>query len=159
MNKNKVIVVVCVSLMLLLSIYMGYELSKNMRKDSSVSRGRLTKEYKEIKELKYDYDEKRGHRLYQQMCSRCHNVDLNGVGSIPSLKISHYVKDERFVKILTNGLSGDMPGFGMIPNQDLSHIINYVRSFQNIEKITPVQVIDIKLKYVERSKYWTIKEL
>jgi hypothetical protein len=145
--------------MLALSIFMGYELSKNMRKDSSVNRGRLTKEYKKIKDIKYNFDEKRGHRLYQQMCSKCHNVNLNGIGNIPSLKTSQYIKDNRFVKILTNGLNGQMPGFSMIPNKDLSHIINYVKSFQNLEIITPIQIIDIKLKFIERSKHWTTKDL
>lgn len=156
MNKTKLFISLFVGSMLLLSIYLGYQLSQNMRQDSSQKRGKLTKEYKKIKDINYIYDEKLAMRTYNNLCSKCHGANLKGSDFYPSLIDSKVTKDKlKFVKVLTNGLNGKMPAFNFIPNKDLTDLINYIAKLN----LTHKELLDLKLEIVQRDKPWTKEEL
>lgn len=156
MNKTKVFISIFVFAMLSLSVFMGYVLSQNMRQDSSLLRGKLTKEYKEIKSIDYIYNESNAQRTYSNLCSKCHGVDLKGNSTYPSLVDSKITKNHfKLVKILSNGLNKKMPAFNFIPNKDITDLINFLQS----EKIDHKQLLDLKLKIVERNTPWTKEEL
>jgi mono/diheme cytochrome c family protein len=167
MNKTKIFIIFSVGSMLIISIYMGYVLSNHMRQDSSLERGRLTKEYKKIKDTEYSFDKKNAQKLYSNLCMKCHAQDLRGSEYYPSLKDSPVLKDKlKLVKVLTHGLQGkivrgektfdgQMPGFKFIPNKDMADLINFLKE----NTITHKELIDLKLKIVNREKPWTDQEL
>jgi len=157
-----------------ISLVLAWVMGQNYSKDTSKERKRIAEQVKALEDGSYTVDLSRGERLYGQFCMRCHGVDGQGSASAPTLVNSPALtaSDEVLVKILSNGMKGKiersgrkydlvMPGFKMIPALDLAHVSNYIRTkfSKNSEEVTLKDVLETKLKSVERKKAWTPQEL
>jgi copper transport protein len=78
----------------------------------------------------------RGRLLFSQNCIQCHGETGRGDGPLastlpipPANLYDHipYHPDEFFFSVITNGLSGVMPAFRALPEEDRWHILNYLR--------------------------------
>lgn len=117
-----------------------------------------------------------GARIYAQSCSACHQADGAGMpGVFPPLIGTEWVigSEDRFIRILLHGVTGDievegevyngaMPTWGpMLNDDDLAAVATYVRqSWGN--KAPPVKaatVARIRKQFAARTTPWTATEL
>jgi len=125
----------------------------------------------------------RGAFIFSTVCQTCHGSDGNGVTALaPPLNNSNWVKGDKnkLIPIVLYGLSGtvevagkvyqapeingEMPGIGQnkdYTDDDISQILNYVRnSWSNkAEKISAADIQNIRNKYNDRQKPFTMEEL
>ncbi|MBC75565.1 MAG: hypothetical protein CME64_06075 [Halobacteriovoraceae bacterium] len=157
-----------------ISLVLAWVMSRNYLKDSSKERKRIAELIKSIDEGQFTPDVNRGQRAYTQFCMRCHGAEGKGSASAPPLVGSPALaaKNEVLIKVLLHGMRGKierggrtydmvMPGFKMIPANDLAHVANYIRNkfSQNKAVVTHKNVLEVQLKSVERNKAWTPEEL
>ena len=147
--------------MILLSVIVAKIMANNLGQDDSKERFKLTKDYKKYKDIDYKYDAVVGKKLYANMCASCHRADGLGAMIAPPLAGSQIVQNEqdKLLKIVVKGLKGEitrngksynssMPGFKIIPHEDLAHVINYIKnSFGNTSDahIPTVEIIKTKI--------------
>lgn len=139
-------------------------MSKNLRKDESKERYKLTIDYKKIKEETYDYKPHSAKALYLSFCSKCHNENGLGTMMAPALVDSPVIVDstktQLLLKIIIQGMQGKMvrnhreynsimPGFKNLAHKDLSHITNYIRFELNNIKGNPVHPVEVIKTKVE----------
>ncbi len=97
-----------------------------------------------------------GKRIYKLYCASCHKENGEGVtGTFPPLKNAEYVSGPKhdFLRVLIKGLKGEvlvlgqkydqhMPAFGLLSDQDITDVANYVR--QNFgREVTGVETSDV----------------
>jgi len=174
-NNTKKYVLYSLLGMVALSIIMAWFMAQNLKQDSSKQRFILTKEYKKLKKLDYTYDEKRGQAVYKGLCAKCHRTDGVGTRQTPPLVDAKVLSGDprKSMNIIIGGLAGGiirnrkpfdsiMPGFKMIPSQDLAHVLNYVRKTFGKDTgadIPVVEIVKAKVKNIDRSKAYTEEEL
>lgn len=163
-----------IGLLVLVSAWLTWVMIGNYNKDSSKERSILTRAHKEATKETFTYDAKRGSEVYNKFCLRCHGSNGAGTMSAPPLAGSKLVNSapEVITKLVVNGMKGKieragrvydmvMPGFKMITNEDLAHVLSYVRSSFGNEssEVNKVKVIEVKVENVERKRPWTEAEL
>lgn len=174
-NQTKLFVVLSLAIMVLLSLYIGWTMSENYKKDDSKDRYRLTQLYKKHKKEEYKFNMPKGHTLYHNMCVKCHSANGQGIANTyPPLANSSLVQNSfaKTVRILLHGMKGpiirngvqynsEMPGFKKIEPEDMAHLINYIRrSFGNKAEIIPtIEVIKAYVDTVDRKLPYTENEI
>lgn len=125
----------------------------------------------------------RGAAIFTSSCQTCHGADGNGVNALaPPLNKSAWVQGDknRLISIVLYGLtgpvtvngheykkpeiSGDMPGIvsnDEYSEKDIADLLNYIRHSwnNNGSVITAEDIINIKKKYSNREKPFTVDEL
>lgn len=125
----------------------------------------------------------KGATLFYFNCKTCHGIDGNGTASLaPPFNQSEWVTGDKnkLISIVLFGLTGpvkvnghlykapeingDMPGIGFskaISDEDIAQVLSFIRkSWQNnAEKITTEEVQQVRLKWKDRQKSFTIDEL
>ena len=125
----------------------------------------------------------KGATIFHSLCQTCHGTDGNGVTALaPPLNGSDWVQGDktRLIPIVLYGLtgpikvaghlyqapevSGDMPGIGTnkdFTDDDIAQILSYVRNSWNnkAEKISAADISQIRDKYKDRQKTFTMDEL
>jgi mono/diheme cytochrome c family protein len=161
-KRNKFYMSLFLGGMFLISVVVAWVMANNHGLDTTKERFKLTKEYKVVKKEDYKYDEKRGQRVYTQLCARCHIANGSGTMQFPPLAGSEIVQGDpsKALKIMVKGLKGKierqgktynsvMPSFRMIPHKDLAHVLNFIRkSFGNkvtTQDIHHVEVVKAKV--------------
>ncbi len=85
-------------------------------------------------------DVDKGQALFETHCTLCHGI--NGKGSRgPSLtraKLAKAPDDAALKKLIEGGLEPEMPGSWFLSEQDLTHLVSYVRS---LGKIAPEPLV------------------
>lgn len=173
--QTKKYVIISLVAMVLLSLYIGWTMSENYRKEDSQTRYRLTQLYKEHKKKEYKFNMPRGHTLYHQMCVKCHSANGQGVeGKYPPLANSQLVKQSfpKTVRIVLHGMKGpitrngknyneEMPSYKKIEPEDMAHVINYIRfSFGNKASAVPtIEVLKAYVDTIERKQPYTQSEI
>ena len=155
-NNTKKMMIIGIGSLALLSLITGWIMAKNLNRDESQERFKLTKDYKRIKDLKYEYAQERGQSLYLSMCAKCHRADgLGNLQNPPLLKSPTALGEpSEFLKVIVKGLSGEltrsgktynsiMPGFKNIPHTDLAHIANYIRINLNKLEASPIHPVEV----------------
>ncbi len=159
-QKTKFYMRIFVVSMVLLSLVVAIIMTGNYANDQSQERFKLTKEYKVVKKEEYTFDRERGHKLYQDLCAKCHKPDGTGSLQNPPLKGSSFVinSPDATLKIIVKGFMGEitrqgrtynsvMPSFKIIPHKDLAHVANYIRtSFGNQTETTIHHLEVVKAK-------------
>lgn len=173
LNKNKKAVLIGVGLAFALSITMAWIMAQNYKVDVNKDRYKLTKDYAEAKDQNYTYNHDNGRSLYQGMCSRCHGDKGQGVLGSPPLKDALLLKDSlKTMKVIVFGLNGEisregktynslMPPFKMMKHKDLADVTNFIRKeFANqTDTITPVNIIETKIDFIQQAKPFLESEL
>lgn len=173
MKNTKLYVGIAFGSMVILSVWLAWEMSQNMGNNTSKDRFRITKAFKKYKDIPYEYDEKRGAKLNSDLCMKCHRADGMGSGNFPSLVDSPLLKDKtNAILVVSHGLKGElirgekkyngkMPGYKIMDAKDLADVLNYVRQrYQNNpELITTIEVLDTQMKHVEKKGAWTEADL
>jgi mono/diheme cytochrome c family protein len=125
----------------------------------------------------------KGVALFGAICQTCHGKDGNGVASLaPPLNGSEWVNGDKnkLIPIVLYGLTGpvkvagklykapeingDMPGIGQskeFTDEQISQLLNFIRSsWRNKgDNISPADVTNIRLKFKDRQKTFTMEEL
>ncbi len=140
MNKNKKYVMLFFGALALISLVTAWIMSGHLNEDISQERYRLTKKYKKLKDETYNYKPQLGALLYKNQCARCHGKSAEGSLTAPPLAGSQILLNEqdKLLKIIVKGLKGPierngktynstMPSFKMIQEEDLAHVVNYIR--------------------------------
>jgi mono/diheme cytochrome c family protein len=116
-----------------------------------------------------------GKTLFTAVCATCHQVDGRGLdGLAPPLLDSEWVlgMPERLVRIVLHGVRGqitvlgrvhmgDMPGFGMFDDQQVSGVLTYLRREwgHTAPAINPDHVTAIRAATAGRADAWSATEL
>lgn len=173
-ENNKRYVGLVLALMVILSVTVAWIMAKNLKKDTSQLRHKLTVDYKKYKEIDYVYDEKKGQRIYSMSCMQCHGAQGQGTYQAPPLAKNKYItQDSEWpLKVTIKGLQGEleragkiynssMPSYKILPHTDLAHALNFIRNnFGNkAATITTVDVIKAKVKHVEQKGPWKTQEM
>ena len=125
----------------------------------------------------------KGAALFQSVCQTCHGTDGNGVNALaPPLNNSNWVVGDKnkLIAIVLYGLTGpikvgekiykapeingEMPGIASnkeFSDEDVAQVLSYIRkSWSNkAEKVNMNDVTDIRNKFKERQKPFTMEEL
>ncbi|MDP7321391.1 MAG: cytochrome c [Bacteriovoracaceae bacterium] len=173
-NKTSFYVSLFIAFMVVLSLIVAWIMAKNLNQDSSKERFKLTKKYKKLKKEEYSYNSQRGHKLYLDLCAKCHRADGKGSNLYPPLVNSQVVKDnpQLMLKIIVKGLYGPMqregkkynsvmPGFKAIASEDLAHVANYIRKnfTQSETDIDALKVITTKIDTLTKSGSYQTSDL
>ncbi len=118
-------------------------------------------------------DEIDGAPIYANRCATCHQADGKGIPKIfPPLASSAWVtgNPDHVIRIVLNGLNGPievagetyqgvMPGLSILADEEISAVVNYVRSnFGN--NASPVTSVDVaRIRAEGRKTLWTAEEL
>lgn len=113
--------------------------------------------------------------LYGMNCAACHQADGKGRdGLAPPLADSEWATGpaSRPSRVVLHGLTGkivvkgqtfqlDMPGFGILKDDQLAAILTYVRRAwgNRAEPVTPAQLAEIRAATASRQRAWTPEEL
>jgi putative membrane-bound dehydrogenase-like protein len=125
----------------------------------------------------------KGAVLFKSTCQACHGADGNGINALaPPLNQSEWVTGdkENLSAIVLYGLTGpvevnghlykapeiagEMPGLNAnkdISDDEVAQVLSYIRKawLNNAEKITPEEVKNVRNKYQNRQKPFTVEEL
>jgi mono/diheme cytochrome c family protein len=134
-----------------------------------------------FKKLAKEYP--KGTTIFQSVCQTCHGTDGNGTTALaPPLNSSDWVQGNknRLIPIVLYGLTGpvkvagklykspeingDMPGIGAnkeYTDEDIAQILSFIRNSWNnkAEKINPVDISNIRKRFRDRQKTFTMEEL
>lgn len=172
-NKSKKFVTISLAAATVVSLVVAYIMSINLGTDISKTRFKLTKDYKELKDVDFKYDPEIGATRYKQLCAKCHRADGMGSGSFPALTESPYVKGDptKLIKITIYGLKGElvrgektyngvMAGYKKIPHEDLAQALSYIRkTFANEAEIPTIEVVKGKIDFIEQKGPFKASEL
>ncbi len=119
------------------------------------------------------YDQ--GATLYGMNCLACHQADGKGRdGLAPPLAGSEWATGtpSRPARVMLHGLTGkivvqgqtfqlDMPGFGLLKDEQLAAILTYVRRAwgNRADPVTPAQMQAIRAATADRQRAWSVEEL
>lgn len=175
MNKSQSKKFVAISLILaaVTSIAIAFIMSKNLSKDVSKERFRLTKDYKEVKDQDFKYTRELGSSAYKNLCASCHGIPGNGKLNNPSLIDSPLIKDsKKLIKLTLYGLKGKlqrgdkvynsvMPGFRALPHEDLAFALTFVtQEFGKSDgEIPTVEIVKGKIDFIKQSGPYREEEL
>jgi mono/diheme cytochrome c family protein len=125
----------------------------------------------------------KGVALFGSVCQTCHGKDGNGVPSLaPPLNGSEWVvgNKDKLIAIVMYGLTGpvkiagkvykapeingDMPGIGQnseYTDDDIAQVLSFIRSSwgNKAEKITATDITNLRSKFKDRQKNFTVDEL
>lgn len=125
----------------------------------------------------------KGVTLFQSVCQTCHGPDGNGVSYLaPALNGSDWVQGDKnkLIPIVLYGLTGpikvagkmyqspeingDMPGIGAnkeFADEDIAQVLSFIRNSWNnkAEKITATDISNVRSKFKDRQKTFTMEEL
>lgn len=173
MKKNKLVVGSAFAFMTIFSLFLGWILANNMSKDTSKLRTTLTKEYKELKDIKYEYNSEIGKKVFISRCSSCHGINGQGSMAVPPLANNDIILNNtnRTIKVVINGLQGSierlgkrynsiMPGYYKLPHSDLAHALNYVRNSwgNKADEITTIDIINSKVQTIDKKGAWRAED-
>lgn len=173
-NKNKIAVITSLAIAAVVSLIVAFIMSKNLATDVSKTRFKLTKDYKELKDANFEYDPILGQRVYGQLCAKCHGNNGLGSPSIPKLVNAPLVTGDpqKLIKLSIYGLKGKlireeinfngvMPGFKMIPHNDLAQALSFVRKTfgNNSDSIATIEIVKGKIDFIERNGPFEANEL
>lgn len=94
-----------------------------------------------------------GAEVYQNVCQACHMANAlgaEGAGRIPALAKNGALEAAAYPIMVVTGGKGAMPWFrGQLTDQQISDVINYVRSSYGNkyrDKVTPAMVAELGVK-------------
>lgn len=145
-QKQKIIFITSLSIMVIGSLVLAIIMSKNLQKDTSQERMELTKEYKVLKENKFVYEPAQGVKIYQALCQSCHGIEGQGQGMNPPITKKSVEDRNQLLNVVLMG-KGSMPAHYKVPHGDMAHVLTYIRKKfgDSSWEVTPLDIVIFKI--------------